>query len=338
MKKIILAFLLLTGLVFGQAIILLTGSSGGSSALATPIDSPGPGTYGSAQTVTFSNCPSGGVCCYRLDNVNPTATTPGICDSPAITYSGGFSTGGSTVTLKAIASKVAFTNSSPSSSLYTISGASISVVGSAGYSSPSGAGNTVEVVNLAMTAGNAALIAIYYNNTPPGVPLVPTSVKLSDGTTSCTSVAGGLEVSAQQSTEWWYQCLSIPSGITGVSVVQTATGASGFVSVSLLEVANLTTGFDQAGTVNIYSPSGLTWTTTAVTPTSGIQALIAGVAVGTNTAAMTATSPYVTYAAANVGYSIVVGAQVVSSTTGSYTPNGANASSQAGVSLAASFK
>jgi hypothetical protein len=90
-----------------------------SSTLAAPVDSPGAGTYSSAQTVTLS-LPGGATGCYRKDGTPPTAPTPGTCGSGSTTYSSSF-TISTTSTLKALATEAGFTNSAILSSLYTIS-------------------------------------------------------------------------------------------------------------------------------------------------------------------------------------------------------------------------
>ena len=86
---------------------------------ATPVDSPGSGTYAGAQTITITTATSGAKICYTTDGSSPTASTPGTC-SHGTTYAGGFTSPSSTFTLKALATKSAYFNSSVDSSTYTI--------------------------------------------------------------------------------------------------------------------------------------------------------------------------------------------------------------------------
>jgi len=89
---------------------------------ASALDLPNTGFYSNthSQTVTISVFPSGAVACYRLDGVNPAATTPGTCDAGSTTYSVPFSLS-ATTTLKLLATKSGgvYGNSTVSTSVYT---------------------------------------------------------------------------------------------------------------------------------------------------------------------------------------------------------------------------
>lgn len=90
--------------------------------LAQALDQPGTGTYSNTHSTTVSIIvfPSGTVACYRLDGINPAATTPGTCDAGSTTYSGPFSLT-TTTTLKLLATKSGgvYGNSAVSTSVYT---------------------------------------------------------------------------------------------------------------------------------------------------------------------------------------------------------------------------
>lgn len=85
----------------------------------TPTFSPGAGTYSSTQSVTISTITSGATLCYTTDGTTPTATVPGTC-SHGTTYSTAVSVS-SSLTLKAIATKLLTVNSAVGSAAYTIS-------------------------------------------------------------------------------------------------------------------------------------------------------------------------------------------------------------------------
>jgi chitobiase/beta-hexosaminidase-like protein len=90
--------------------------SGGSPSVANPVFSPSSGVPSLSVTITDS---TGGVTiCYRTDGGTPTASVAGVCDSPAITYSGAVSITVNPTTLKAIGTLSGDTNSGVTSSTY----------------------------------------------------------------------------------------------------------------------------------------------------------------------------------------------------------------------------
>jgi hypothetical protein len=78
-----------------------------------------PTTYAPGLTVTLADSTGGATICYRLDGIVPTATVPGTCDSPALTYSAPL-TVNATTQLETIGTKSGLTNSSASAGTYTI--------------------------------------------------------------------------------------------------------------------------------------------------------------------------------------------------------------------------
>src|ERR1700728_713967 len=93
--------------------------SGGGSLLPPSFSPPG-ASYGPAQTVTIS-LPSGSTGCFTVDGSTPTATTAGTC-SHGTTYSTPI-TVSTSLTVKALATKVGFTNSAVANAVYVINGA-----------------------------------------------------------------------------------------------------------------------------------------------------------------------------------------------------------------------
>ena len=208
--------------------------------------------------------------------------------------------------------------------------APIAVLQSKGFSAATTANATRTLTfDAAAAAGNAVLVSIYY----AGDLTTPASVTLSDGTTQCTQDATG-SPGAGADGMWWYSCLAIPAGITGATVVSPA---AIYIDLGILEVANLTTGFDRQSAGSTYA-TDTTWATAPVTPTQGVQALIVGTISGNMGAAASASAPYIGAALATGGYTQTDAYQVVTVTSGSYTPNGTSASAQRGPALAASYR
>lgn len=83
----------------------------------TPTDSPGAGTYSSAQTVTLSDATGGAYICYTTDGSTP-AGTASICTN-GTHYTAGFLVS-STTTVKAVANYSLFDQSNILTSVYTI--------------------------------------------------------------------------------------------------------------------------------------------------------------------------------------------------------------------------
>lgn len=100
----------------GSAAYTINGS------VSAPSFSPGAGTYSSAQTVTVTSATSGTTICYTTDNSTPAASTPGTCSAGTTLTNGGSVTVSSSLTLKALATKSGYSNSSVTSAAYTISG------------------------------------------------------------------------------------------------------------------------------------------------------------------------------------------------------------------------
>jgi len=149
--------------------------------VATPTDSPGAGTYSSTQSVTLSDATGSAVICYTVDGSTPAASTPGTC-SAGTTYSGAFNIA-STTTLKAIGTKTGLSNSAVLTSVYTISGGSISISDS-GNAHTTGFGNGTQSTGTINSTGATLLtlgIAQY------DVPLTTASFTDSKGNSVCTS-------------------------------------------------------------------------------------------------------------------------------------------------------
>jgi hypothetical protein len=83
----------------------------GTQTVATPTFSPAPGTYNSTQSVTISDATTGAAIYYTLDGSTPSASSSSY---------GGSITVSDTTTIKAIATKTGYTQSSVATATYTI--------------------------------------------------------------------------------------------------------------------------------------------------------------------------------------------------------------------------
>lgn len=99
----------------GSAVYVINGAA------ATPTFSPVAGSYGASQSVTISSSTSGATICFTADGSTPTANGSGTCTHGTV-YTGAV-TVATSQTLKAIASKSTFTDSTVGSAAYTINGA-----------------------------------------------------------------------------------------------------------------------------------------------------------------------------------------------------------------------
>jgi hypothetical protein len=128
---------------------------------STPVDSPGTGTYSAAQTVTITTATSGAAICYTVDGSTPAASSPGTC-SHGTTYAGSFTSPSSTFTLKALATKAGFINSSVDTSVYTINPTAATPVDSPG----AGTYSSAQTVTITTATSGAAICYTVDGSTP----------------------------------------------------------------------------------------------------------------------------------------------------------------------------
>lgn len=140
----------------------------GTPTVSTPTFSPVAGSYIGTQTVTISTTTGGATICYTVDGSTPAASTPGTC-SHGTTYSTPV-TVASSLTLKALGTESAFTNSAVASGLYTINASAATPT----FSPVAGTYAGTQSVTISTTSGTV----ICYNTT--GSPAT-------NGTTGCTT-------------------------------------------------------------------------------------------------------------------------------------------------------
>jgi len=118
-----------------------------NGAAASPVFSPAPGTYSSAQSVTITSTTSGATIYYTTDGSTPTTASTKYAAPVTIN---------STATLKAIATATGLANSSVTSGVYTIQTATAA---SPTFSPPAGTYSSAQTVTIASTTSGAT---IYY--------------------------------------------------------------------------------------------------------------------------------------------------------------------------------
>src|ERR1019366_3739322 len=121
----------------------------------TPIFSPVAGTYTSVQTVTITSTTSGASIRYTTDGSTPSATAGTLYSSPVSISA--------TTTLKAIAYKTAFTNSTVKSGLYTIN---LPTAAAPVFSPVAGTYTSVQTVTISSTTSGASIRYTTDGSTP----------------------------------------------------------------------------------------------------------------------------------------------------------------------------
>ena len=156
-----------------------------NGAASTPTFSPVAGSYGPTQNVTISTSTSGATVCYTTTGATPTSSSPGVCAAGSTQYVAPVSVATS-LTLKAIATKAGFSDSTVGSAAYTINGAVASVT----FSPVGGSYGPSQSVTLATVTGSAAICYTTDGTTPTAT---------SPGTCSHgTTYSGAITVSTTQ--------------------------------------------------------------------------------------------------------------------------------------------
>ncbi len=281
--------------------------------VATPTYDNDTGSYSVTVSVTISDATGGAAITYCTNVGSDCSPIGGTAYSVPVVI---------TVTathLCSYATHAGLTASATKCGTYTITGAPlITVVGSAALASASGSSGS-NSISYSPTAGNTLLVFIGYFNQF----LTPSTVKLSDGTTSCVQDSGGRDDGSPSPLDslWWYRCTNVPSSITGVTVTQTA---GVFVCLAVIELAGLNASPLDATSIPHDVGSSATWSSNLLSPTSGQAELILAGIYEANTLQLFADSPYVMDVQDSTGLTVTVGIahQIVSSTTGTYTPSG----------------
>ena len=121
-RTIAILGLLFSAPVFSQWLVQSSGKPVVAGIAGTPSFSPVAGAVASGTVVTFSSSTAGATFCSTVDNSTPTANGAGTCTHGA---TGGTVTVSSAETVKVIASKTGYTDSSVASAAYTLASGSV---------------------------------------------------------------------------------------------------------------------------------------------------------------------------------------------------------------------
>ena len=209
--------------------------------LPAPTFSLAPGGYGPAQTVAISSSTAGSVVRYTTDGSNPTASSAIYTDPIAVT---------SSMTLKAIATKSPYPDSTIASATYTINGSAAAPVASP----TSGSFATAQAVSLSSATDGTT---IYY------------TLDGSNPTTSSPRYSGPIFVAVSQT----IKAMAVKSGYINSAIMSADYKINGNVQTPIFSVASGTYG--PAQTVTIYSATpgaSIYYTTDGLNPTSASNA------------------------------------------------------------------
>jgi hypothetical protein len=233
----LLLALLLCSSAFAQSTILLMGA-GAPGAVATPTDSPGAGSYGSAQTVTLSDSTSGAAILYTTSGTAPS------CPSTGTTYSAGFSVS-TTTTVKAIGCKSGMTDSAVLTSVYTISaGITLVNVGS-GHAANNSVGTPATSAAKNCTGSNFATVTVWAFNTSDPATDAPITDSVGTNTYVAVSPTASSAFSVLESTTFRSSGTFTPS--SSMTFTATPTTNSLF-AITAACWAGPTTGDSNSGT------------------------------------------------------------------------------------------
>jgi hypothetical protein len=217
-----------------------------NGAAATPTASPAAGTYASAQSVTLSSATSGASIYYTTDGSTPTTSSA--------LYTGAFSVATSQ-TVKAIAAKTGFSDSSVLTADYVITG----TVAVPTFAPPAGSYGPTQTVTLSTATGGASIVYTTDGSTP-------TVTALTCTITHGTLYSGPLTVSSSQT----IKAVGCESTFTASGVGTAAYTINGAVATPTFSpVAGTYTGTQTVTVSSSTSGAALFYTTDGSTPNTG---------------------------------------------------------------------
>jgi hypothetical protein len=230
---------------------------------STPTFSPVAGTYTSTQSVTISSTTSGATLCYTSDGTTPTANGAGTC-THGTTYSTAVSVA-SSLTLKAVASKSGFLDSSVTSAAYTIT----SQAATPTFSPVAGTYTSVQSVTISTTSSGAILCYTTNGATPA-----------TNGATGCTTgtlYSGAVAVATSQTVKavaggTGYTDSSVGSAAYVINIPQVATPTASplggtYTSAQTVTLSDSTSGATICYTINGSTPTTASAGTCGASPT-----------------------------------------------------------------------
>jgi hypothetical protein len=207
-----------------------------NGAASTPTFSPVAGSYGPTQNVTISSSTAGSTLCYTTNGSSPTSSSPGVCAAGSTQYVAPVAVA-SSLTLKAIATKAGFTDSSIGSAAYVINGA----VATPTFSPVAGAYGAAQTITIATATGSSTICYTTDGSTPTA----------SGGTcTHGTTYSVPITVSTSQTV----QAIGTKSGFSNSAVASAIYTINGTLPTPTFAPA--AGGYSSAQTVTISAASG----------------------------------------------------------------------------------
>lgn len=229
--------------------------AGGGGAANAPTFSPSAGTFTSAQTVTMSTSSGGAIICYTTNGTTPATNGASGCTTGTL-YSTGVAVS-TTTTIKAIAGGTGFTDSSVTTGVFTMQGATPT------YNPVAGTYSSTQNVTISTTFGS---VICYSTSTTPAT----------NGTTGCTTGTLYSTPVAIASTS----TLKAIAGGTGISDGSVASGVytiTTTVSTPTLTPGTGTYAFFPAVTISTTSVGAtICYTTDGSTPTAPVAGTCSG--------------------------------------------------------------
>jgi hypothetical protein len=259
--------------------------------VSTPTISPGSGSYGAAQSVTLSTATSGASIRYTIDGSTPTSSNGTVYSAPVNVASN--------LTLKAIAYKASWTDSSIASATYTL------VVAAPTLSPAGGSYTSPPSVTLSTTTSGAS---IRYT-TDGNIPTCSTGTVYS----APFAVTGTSTVKAVGCRSAWSDSSVSSAAYTVTGTVATPTFSVGTGTYSQPQSVTITTST---------SGGSIRYTTDGSTPTSSTGTLYSGpvsVAGSLTLKAMAYKTDWLDSALASASFTMVVATPSLSPTGGTHT-------------------
>lgn len=213
-----------------------------NGAASTPTFSPVAGSYGPAQNVTLSSSTSGATICYTINGSTPASSSPGSCASGSTQYVSPIAVSTS-LTIKAIATKTGFSDSSVASASYVINGA----VSAPTFSPVAGIYTSSQNVTISTSTSGASC----YYTTDGSIPTPSSTPYTTPITISSTTTLGAI------CTKTGFSNSSVTTGTYTIATGCTIGFSPGAGTFSNTQNVTITTSGCTAGTQVFYRTDGL---------------------------------------------------------------------------------
>lgn len=180
------------------------------------------------------------------------------------------------------------------------------------------------------SSGSAHLIYVEVATYTGGARTLTISDNKSDTYTALFNDAANCQADGDECNAWYLQ--NAPSGITAITITGTSMSSSAsFCSAAEYSGVALSSALDTQATIKLATSP---WTSNSITPAAGLNEVLIGFAANSQTQTDTVTGSWAK-AAAVEGFSefLILGEQIVASTSGSYTFTGTASTGSTGMTL-----